>query len=64
MTRREKSPEPIRLPRAYRRTFQGLDQALEQNTGLSNSEKLEWLRRAMFTDVDELTRSGTLKLPP
>jgi len=48
---------------AYRQAFQRLDESLEENSGFSNAEKIKLLRQAMFADVDDLDKSGTVKLP-
>ena len=51
------------VPPPYRRAFERLDDALEQNTPSDNSEKIRLMRLAMFGDVDELLASGTVKIP-
>ena len=48
---------------AYRQAFARLDEALAKNTQGDNSEMIRLMRLAMFADVDELERSGTVKLP-
>jgi type VI protein secretion system component VasF len=48
---------------AYRQAFQRLDEALEQNTGMSQAEKIAAMRKAYFADVEEFEKSGKLVLP-
>ena len=48
---------------AYRQAFQRLDAALEENTQSDNSEKIRLMRQAYFASVDELEKSGTVKIP-
>ena len=60
--RRKSPPQRIKTP-AYRAAFERLDEALEENTPFDNREKIRLLRLAMFADVDELEKSGTVVLP-
>jgi len=63
MNRHQKQPHfTVRNP-AYRQVFQRLDEALAVNTRTDNVEKIRLMRRAMFADVDELEKSGTVKIP-
>jgi hypothetical protein len=63
MNRHQKQPHfNVRNP-AYRQAFQLLDAALEENTPSDNYEKIRLMRRAMFADVDELRKSGRIKIP-
>ena len=63
MNRHEKiARRTVRNP-AYRQAIERLDAALEKNTGSSNAEIIKLLRQTAFADVDELEKSGTLKLP-
>jgi hypothetical protein len=48
---------------AYRPAFERLDAALEENTPSDNYEKIRRMRLAYFADVDELQKSGSLKIP-
>ena len=59
---RKPLPRPVRAP-AYRRAFQRLEEGLEQSRVSSNAEFIRQMRQAYFADVDELERSGTVKLP-
>jgi len=63
MTRHQKPLRPVIRDPAYRQAFQRLDESLEQNSGFSNAEVIKLLRQTAFADVDELEKSGTLKLP-
>jgi UDP-N-acetyl-D-mannosaminuronate dehydrogenase len=63
MNRRQKSPQPRTQAPAYRQAFERLDAALEENTPSDNTEKIRLMRLAYFADVDELQKSGTLKIP-
>jgi len=63
MNRFQKQPSPIVRNPAYREAFQRLDESLEQNSGFSNAEKIRLMRKAMFADVDELVKSGTITIP-
>jgi tetrahydromethanopterin S-methyltransferase subunit G len=63
MTRNGKIARPMVRNPAYREAFQRLDESLEQNSGFSNAEKIRLMRQAMFADVDELEKSGRIKLP-
>jgi hypothetical protein len=40
-----------------------IDEFLDRNNEGSNAELIRRLRKAMFTDVDELQASGEVKLP-
>jgi hypothetical protein len=51
MTRTKKIARPIVRNPAYRRAFERLDEALEQNTPSDYSEKTELLGMAMFGDL-------------
>jgi hypothetical protein len=48
---------------AYRRAFELLDEALEENTPSDNSEKIRLMRLALFADIDRLQASGRVVLP-
>jgi hypothetical protein len=63
MTRNGKIARPMARNPAYREAFQRLDESLEQNSGFSNAEKIRLMRQAMFADVDELEKSGRIKIP-
>jgi hypothetical protein len=63
MTRNGKIARPIVRNAAYRQAFQRLDESLEENTTCDNREKIRLMRQAMFADVDELQKSGRIKLP-
>jgi hypothetical protein len=63
MNRHQKPLRPMVRDLAYRQAFQRLDESLEENSGFSNAEKIKLLRQAMFADVDDLDKSGTVKLP-
>ncbi len=63
MTRNGKIARPMVRNAAYREAFQRLDESLEQNSGFSNAEKIRLMRQALFADVDELEKSGRIKLP-
>ena len=63
MNRHQKPLRPMVRDLAYRQAFQRLDASLEENSGFSNAEKIKLLRQAMFADVDDLDKSGTVKLP-
>lgn len=63
--RRRQRPSP-RRPRdpAYRRAFERLDEALEENSGFSNAERIQRLGRCMFGDLwDEPDQTGTVRNP-
>ena len=59
----QKHSRPIVRDPAWRPALQRLDEALERASDGSNAEKIRLLRVAMFADVDELQKSGTVKLP-
>jgi hypothetical protein len=63
MTLYGKIARPMVRNPAYREAFQRLDESLEQNSGFSNTEKIRLMRVAYFADVDELEKSGRIKLP-
>ncbi len=63
MTRNGKIARPMVRNPAYRQAFQRLDEALEQNSEFSNAEKIRLMRQTIFADVDELRKSGRIKLP-
>jgi hypothetical protein len=63
MNRRHNRPHQVVRNPAYREAFQRLNESLEQNSGFSNAEKIRLMRQAMFADVDELEKSGRIKLP-
>jgi hypothetical protein len=63
VNRHQKHPHPVVRNPAYREAFQRLDESLEENSGFSNAEKIRLMRQAMFADVDELRKSGRIKLP-
>jgi hypothetical protein len=63
MNRQHKQPYlKVRSP-AYRQAFERLDAALEENTQSDNTEKIRRMRQAYFASVDELEKSGRVKLP-
>lgn len=64
MNRRQKPlPRRSRNP-AYRQAFERLDEALEQNTSVSNAERLQLIGRQMFGDLwREPEPSGSAVLP-
>lgn len=63
MNRRPR-PQPQRIKnRAYRQAFERLDEALEENTKVNNAELIRQMRAEYFADVDELAKSGTVKIP-
>jgi hypothetical protein len=47
----------------YERLSQRLDELAEREGYYSNAEKIRLMREAHFADVDELRKSGRLKLP-
>jgi tetrahydromethanopterin S-methyltransferase subunit G len=63
MNRHQKPPRPVIRDLAYRQALQRLDESLEKNSGFSNAEVIKLLRQTAFADVDELEKSGTLKIP-
>jgi hypothetical protein len=63
MIRNGKNARPIVRNPAYRQAFQRLDESLEENTRSDNTEKIRRMRAAYFASVDELEKSGRLKLP-
>jgi hypothetical protein len=63
MNRHQKPPRLVVRDPAHRKAFQRLDESLEKNSGSSNAEKIKLLRQAMFADIDDLDKSGTVKLP-
>jgi tetrahydromethanopterin S-methyltransferase subunit G len=63
MNRHQKCPQIIVRNPAYRQAFQRLDEALEENTQLDNIEFMRRMRAEYFADVDELQKSGRIKLP-
>jgi|HubBroStandDraft_2_1064218.scaffolds.fasta_scaffold580625_2 hypothetical protein len=61
MTRNRKI---IRPPRnVYERLSQRLDELAEREGCYDNTEKIRLMRQLHFRDVDELLKSGTLKIP-
>ena len=63
MSRQQKTPFHRPKDPAYRRAFERLDEALEENTPCDNSEKIKLLRLAMFGDVDEFEKTDPIILP-
>jgi hypothetical protein len=63
MNRHPKNPQLIVHNPAYRRAFQKLDEALEENATSSNAERIKSLRQPLFADVDELQKSRKLVIP-
>ena len=63
MTRNGKIARPIVRNPAYRQAFQRLDESLEENTGLDNTEFIRRMCSGHFADVDELEKSGRINLP-
>jgi hypothetical protein len=63
MNRHQRHPLPFVRNPAYRQAFQRLDEALAANTQSDNYEKIRLMRLALFADVDELEKSGTVKIP-
>ena len=63
MNRHQKRPQIIVRNPAYRQAIQRLDQSLEENTQSDNTEKIRRMRQAAFADVDELQKSGRIKIP-
>lgn len=63
MNRRQKPPQHRTKAPAYRQAFERLDEALEENTPSDNTEKIRLMRKALFTSVDELQKSGRIKFP-
>ena len=63
MNRHRKFHIPVVRDPAWRQAFQRLDESLARNDGGSNAERIRLMRMAMFADVDELEKSGTIKLP-
>jgi hypothetical protein len=63
MNRHQKHPQPRCKAPAYRQAFERLNEALYENPAFDNRKKIRLMRRAMFADVDELEKSGRLKLP-
>jgi len=63
VNRQHKQPQmTVRNP-AYRQAFQRLDESLEENTRLDNIEFMRRMSAEYFADVDELQKSGRIKLP-
>ena len=63
MTRPQKHPHRrVRIP-ADRQAFQGLAESLEQNPGFANAEQIRLMRRACGAEVDELQKTGEVKIP-
>ena len=52
----------VRNP-AYRQAIQRLDESLEENTQLDNTEFIRRMRAEYFASVDELEKSGRIKIP-
>ena len=63
MNRRQKPPRHVVRNPAYRRAFERLDHALEENTPCDNTELIRLMRKAPFADVDALAKSGKNMLP-
>jgi hypothetical protein len=59
----QQHPRPVVRNPAYRQAFQRLDEALEQNTCMSQAETIAAVRKAYFADVEEFKKSGQLVLP-
>jgi hypothetical protein len=59
----KKTPSPRCKALAYRQAFERLNAAMEKNTVCDNREIIRRLRLAMFADVDELEKSGTVVIP-
>lgn len=51
MNRRHKPPQRRPQNPAYRQAFERLDESLEQNTSVSNAEKLQLIGRHMFGEL-------------
>lgn len=63
MNRHSNTP-PLRPKNpAYRQAFERLDAALEENTKVNNAELIRQMRAEYFADVDELAKSGAVKIP-
>ena len=63
MNHNQKPPQLRIQNPAYRQAFERLDAALEKNTVHDNTRRIRLMRRIYFKDVDELEKSGRLKLP-
>ena len=63
MNRQHKRPQPRCKAPAYRQAFERLDESLEENTRLDNIELMRQMRAKYFASVDELEKSGLIKLP-
>jgi tetrahydromethanopterin S-methyltransferase subunit G len=63
LNRHQKQPRLVVRYPAYRQAFQRLDESLERNSDFSNAERIRLMRRTMFADVDELEKSGEIKIP-
>lgn len=64
MNRRSQPPQHRPKNAAYRQAFERLDEALVDNTGVSNAERLQLIGRHMFGDLwDDSKPSGSEDLP-
>jgi tetrahydromethanopterin S-methyltransferase subunit G len=63
MNRLQKRPRLFVHSPNYRQAFQRLDESLEENSSFSNAEKIRLMRQAYFASVDELEKTGQIKLP-
>jgi hypothetical protein len=61
MTRTGKTARPPRI--VYERLSQRLDELAEREGCYDNTEKIRLMRQAFFRDVDELEKSGRIKIP-
>jgi len=63
MNRHQKQPNLKVRTAAYRQAFQRLDESLEENTAFDNREKIRLMRQAYFASVNDLEKSGRIKIP-
>ena len=61
MTRIGKTVRPSR--NVYERLSQRLDELAEREGCYDNTEKIRLMRQVYFRDVDELEKSGRIKIP-
>ncbi|MGA3268958.1 MAG: hypothetical protein ABSE16_19325 [Verrucomicrobiota bacterium] len=63
MNRYQQRPHPALRSPAYRQAFQRLDEALAENGSGNNHQKIRRMRRSLFADMNELRKSGRMKIP-
>jgi hypothetical protein len=63
MNHHQKIPSQRTKNPAYRRAFERLDAALEENTPSDKAEYIRRMREFFLVDVEEFEKSGGIKIP-